>query len=213
MKRVAEAGSTALSVSPSAGTGWRKIVEKRTEGIARRVQMKIGGGALGLAQSGSAAGGRKAGMDITWVTDRIAVGGGIWNGENMAAVSRAGITHIIDMQIEFDDSPLAEPHGITVCWNPIDDDFELKPPAVFARGVEFALAALNDDGAKLFVHCAAGVHRAPMMALALLGAMGWTLDDAMDLIEGRRPAADFADVYVRSVKNFLKGRESVKLAK
>jgi protein-tyrosine phosphatase len=131
----------------------------------------------------------------------------------MAAVSRAGITHIIDMQIEFDDSPLAEPHGITVCWNPIDDDFELKPPAVFARGVEFALAALNDDGAKLFVHCAAGVHRAPMMALALLGAMGWTLDDAMDLIEGRRPAADFADVYVRSVKNFLKGRESVKLAK
>jgi protein-tyrosine phosphatase len=175
--------------------------------------MKFGAGPSGMAQSGSAARGRKAGMDITWVTDRIAVGGGIWNAENMAAVSRAGITHIIDMQIEFDDSPLAEPHGITVCWNPIDDDFELKPPAVFARGVEFALAALNDDGAKLFVHCAAGVHRAPMMALALLGAMGWTLDDAMDLIEGRRPAADFADVYVRSVKNFLKGRESVKLAK
>jgi protein-tyrosine phosphatase len=175
--------------------------------------MKFGAGTSGMAQSGSAARGRKAGMDITWVTDRIAVEGGIWNAENMAAVSRAGITHIIDMQIEFDDSPLAEPHGITVCWNPIDDDFELKPPAVFARGVEFALAALNDDGAKLFVHCAAGVHRAPMMALALLGAMGWTLDDAMDLIEGRRPAADFADVYVRSVKNFLKGRESVKLAK
>jgi protein-tyrosine phosphatase len=152
-------------------------------------------------------------MDITWVTDRIAVGGGIWNAENMAAVSRAGITHIIDMQIEFDDSALAEPHGITVCWNPIDDDFEPKPPAVFARGVEFALAALNDDGAKLFVHCAAGVHRAPMMTLALLGVMGWTLDDAMDLIEGRRPAADFADVYVRSVRNFLEGRGSVKLAK
>jgi len=55
------------------------------------------------------------GMDITWVTDRIAVGGGIWNAENMAAVSRAGITHIIDMQIEFDDTPLAEAHGIAVC--------------------------------------------------------------------------------------------------
>jgi len=71
--------------------------------------------------------------------------------------------------------------------------------------VEFALAALKEEKAKLFVHCAAGVHRAPMMTLALLGVMGWELEDAMDLIEGRRPAADFAEVYVRSVERFLKG--------
>jgi hypothetical protein len=150
--------------------------------------------------------GRRVGMDITWVTERIAVGGGIWNPDNMAAVSRAGITHIIDMQIEFDDTPLAGPHGIVVCWNPVDDDFEPKPPEVFARGVDFALAALEQDGAKLFVHCAAGVHRAPMMTLALLAVLGWTVEDAMDLIEGRRPVADFADVYVRSVEDFLSGR-------
>jgi protein-tyrosine phosphatase len=153
---------------------------------------------------------RRFGMDITWVTDRIAVGGGIWSAENMAKVSREGITHIIDMQIEFDDTPLAEPHGIMVCWNPIDDDFEPKPPDVFARGVEFALAALEDNGAKLLVHCAAGVHRAPMMTLALLGVMGWKVEEAMDLIEKRRPAADFAEVYVRSVERFLKGGVEVR---
>jgi protein-tyrosine phosphatase len=144
-------------------------------------------------------------MDITWVTDRIAVGGGIWNADNMAAVSRAGITHIIDMQIEFDDTPLAQPHGIAVCWNPVDDDFAPKRADVFARGVEFALAALKEDGTKLFIHCAAGVHRAPMMTLALLAVMGWTMEDAMNLIEARRPAADFAAVYVRSVERFLEG--------
>ncbi len=145
-------------------------------------------------------------MDITWVTERIAVGGGIWTADNMAAVARAGITHIIDMQIEFDDTPLAEPHEIEVCWNPVDDDFEEKPPEVFALGVEFALAALEKPEARLFVHCAAGVHRAPMMTLALLGVLGWSLEDAMDLIEMRRPVADFADVYVRSVENYLQGR-------
>ena len=149
---------------------------------------------------------RKAGMDITWVTDRIAVGGGIWNAENMAAVARAGITHIIDMQIEFDDTALAVPHGIAVCWNPVDDDFEPKPAEVFTRGVAFGLTALEAGEAKLFVHCAAGVHRAPMMTLALLGVMGWTMQDAMDLIEARRPAADFAEVYVQSVEKFLNGR-------
>ena len=143
------------------------------------------------------------GMDMTWVTARIAVGGGIWTAENMAAVARAGVTHIIDMQIEFDDTALAKPQGIKVLWNPIDDDFQTKPPTIFQRGVEFALEALDKEHTKLFVHCAAGVHRAPMMTLAILCALGWKLPDGIDLIEIRRPVVDFADVYVRSVERFL----------
>jgi len=145
----------------------------------------------------------RMGMDITWITDRIAVGGGIWSAENMAAVAREGITHIIDMQIEFDDTPLAKEHDIRVLWNPTDDDFELKPAELFERGVEFAKKALNEDESKVFIHCAAGVHRAPMMTLAVLGSMGWDVDEAMELIEARRPVADFADVYVRSVERYL----------
>ncbi len=45
-------------------------------------------------------------MDITWLDEdkRIAVGGGIWNASNMAKVAQEGITHIIDMQIEFNDN-------------------------------------------------------------------------------------------------------------
>jgi protein-tyrosine phosphatase len=123
----------------------------------------------------------------------------------MAAVARAGITHIIDMQIEFDDTPLGEPHAIEVLWNPIDDDFQPKPAAIFHSGVEFAIDALDQPGTKLYIHCAAGVHRAPMMALALLGALGWKMKDALRLIETRRPQADFADVYVQSVQRFLPG--------
>jgi protein-tyrosine phosphatase len=145
-------------------------------------------------------------MDITWLTDRIAVGGGIWSAENMELVAEAGITHVIDMQIEFDDTPLAEGHGIEVLWNPTDDDFEAKPPALFRRGVEFAETALENTDAKVFIHCAAGIHRAPMMALAVLGSMGWKLGEAMELIQKRRPVADFADVYVESVERFLDGK-------
>ena len=125
----------------------------------------------------------------------------------MTEVAEAGITHIIDMQIEFDDTALAAKHGIEVLWNPTDDDFEPKPARLFERGVEFAEAALARADTKVFIHCAAGVHRAPMMALAVLGSMGWSVADAMALIEGRRPAADFADVYVRSVEDFLESRD------
>jgi protein-tyrosine phosphatase len=143
-------------------------------------------------------------MDMTWVTDRIAVGGGIWNDQKMIEVVRAGVTHIIDMQIEFDDTSLAEPYGVQVLWNPTDDDFRPKPPALFQRGVDFALAALDDAESRVFIHCAAGVHRAPMMALAVLRALGFDLAGAMDMIESRRAVVDFAAVYVDSVEHFIR---------
>ena len=143
-------------------------------------------------------------MDMSWITDRIAVGGGIWTDLKMVEVAHLGITHIIDMQIEFDDTPLAEPFGIEVLWNATDDDFQPKSPELFQRGVEFALAALDKPEGRLYIHCAAGVHRAPMMTLALLRVLGYSLDDAMALVEERRPVVDFADVYVRSVENFVR---------
>jgi protein-tyrosine phosphatase len=143
-------------------------------------------------------------MDMTWITKRLAVGGGIWNAAKMAEVARAGITHIIDMQVEFDDTELAHPYGIEVLWNPVHDDFQPKSANVFQRGVDFAMEALEDEQARLFIHCAAGVHRAPMMALAVLCGMGWELDEARRVIEVRRPVVDFAQVYVDSVEEFLR---------
>src|SRR5712671_7779704 len=93
----------ALSVSPHLESRRNKWLQAIPANELREFSRKSG--------SDRKVGRRRVGMDITWVTDRIAVGGGIWNADNMAAVSRAGITHIIDMQIEFDDTALAGPHG------------------------------------------------------------------------------------------------------
>ncbi|MBV9072816.1 MAG: dual specificity protein phosphatase family protein [Acidobacteria bacterium] len=144
-------------------------------------------------------------MDMTWVTDRIAVGGGIWNEIKMIEVASEGVTHIINMQIEFDDRELAAPYNIQVLWNPTDDDFLFKPPELFRRAVDFAVEALEQPKTKIFIHCAAGVHRAPMMTLALMCSLGWDISEAMQHIVSRRPVVDFADVYVRSVREFMKG--------
>ena len=93
-----------LSISPRGESNAGKLLKptSATNSIRRKVR-----------SSGKNTAGRKVrvarpkmGIDITWVTERIGVGGGIWTAENMAAVARAGVTHIIDMQIEFDDTPL-----------------------------------------------------------------------------------------------------------
>lgn len=145
-------------------------------------------------------------MDMTWVTERVALGGGIWHARNMDELTQAGVTHVLNMQVEFDDRPLAEPRGVRVLWNPTDDDFLPKPPELLKRGVDFALEALEEPETRVYVHCAAGVHRAPMMTLAILCALEWDMEAAMTLIETRRPVVDFAEVYVESVRRFLESR-------
>ncbi|HEY1937931.1 MAG TPA: dual specificity protein phosphatase [Candidatus Angelobacter sp.] len=147
-------------------------------------------------------------MDMTWVTDRIAVGGGIWNDENMAELVKRGVTHIIDMQIEFDDRPLAKGYPVKVLYNPTEDDFLPKPPQLFQAGVDFALEALDEPDNKIYIHCAAGVHRAPMMTLAIMRALGWPLEKAKAVMQERRYVIDFADCYVASVENFVKVYET-----
>ncbi|HYX52752.1 MAG TPA: dual specificity protein phosphatase [Candidatus Limnocylindrales bacterium] len=147
---------------------------------------------------------------MTWITDRIAVGGGIWNDENMAELVRLGVTHIINMQIEFDDRPLAEGYPVTVLHNPTDDDFQPKPPWLFQNGVDFALEALEEAESKIYIHCAAGVHRAPTMTLAVLRVLGWDLQKAKADVQAKRYVVDWADVYVESVEEFVKVYEAAK---
>jgi protein-tyrosine phosphatase len=189
---------------------WHRVFESRLrtalQQYARALATNLGQ-PVGFADD---TGEESSRMDLTWITGRVALGGGIWTAEHMSEISRAGITHIIDMQIEFDDTPVAEPFGIDVLWNPTDDDFQPKEPELFQRGVDFALQALEQEDAKVFIHCAAGVHRAAMMTLALLCSQGWDLEDAMQTISSRRPVVDFAEVYVNSVERFL--QQQVKAA-
>lgn len=142
-------------------------------------------------------------LDLNWVSDRIAVGGWVETEEKMRAVARLGITHIVDMAWEHDDTPLAAQYGIQVLLNTTDDDFQPKGTELLERGVEFALRALEQRDSKLLIHCVAGRHRGPMMTLAVVCALGWPMDEAMRHISERRPIVDWAPVYVESVKAFL----------
>ncbi len=143
-------------------------------------------------------------LDFHWITNRLALGGGIWSAANMRLLAAQGITHVIDMQAEFDDSTICGGTGVLVLWNPCDDDFELKPPELFRRTVDFAREAFTQPQSRLYFHCAAGVHRGPMMLAAFLCATGMDLDDAMALIRSRRPDADFPPVYRESIAAFLR---------
>lgn len=157
-------------------------------------------------------------VDYDFITERVAVGGAIWTRENFQSLKRAGFTHIINTQIEFADRSLGfsdDPstslrvnHDPTVLDLGTDDDLEAKPAEFFFRGVRFALDALALPHAKVLVHCASGIHRGPMLALAILRVLGYSRHDALGLLRARRPQVDFPDVYLDSVDAFLAEWES-----
>src|SRR5271168_3832294 len=93
-------------------------------------------------------------MEISWITPQIGVGGAIWREDRMVELVRLGVTHILNMQLEFDDRDLARPYDIPVCWVKVDDDYLPKPAIVLKPGLDFALEALEKEESKLYIHCA-----------------------------------------------------------
>jgi protein-tyrosine phosphatase len=143
-------------------------------------------------------------LDLDFITDRMVVGGSIHNRENFEALMRSGITHIINTQIEFDDSTLRRgDHEPAIFWLPVDDDLLPKPTEFFDRGVRYALEVLDGPDNKLLIHCASGIHRAPMLALAILRVLGYERHAAAGLLVARRPQVHFPPVYLDSIEIFL----------
>jgi protein-tyrosine phosphatase len=63
--------------------------------------------------------------------------------------------------------------------------------------VEAALPVI-DDGDAVLVHCLAGVHRSVAMACCVLIGMGYSAEEAMQLVESKREVADPRVWYIRA---------------
>jgi protein-tyrosine phosphatase len=146
--------------------------------------------------------------DFTFAYEDLAVGGGIFTAENMKEIAEAGITHIIDCQAEFDDTPLAIEHGIEVLWCPVWDDFTEPDVEHLARAAEFVEKVLLNSTVKnkLLIHCAGGVHRGPMFALLAAMVCGINPEDAIRQIEATRLIARFPKTYRGAVERFVEKR-------
>jgi len=67
---------------------------------------------------------------------------------------------------------------------------------ILRRGVLAALPVI-EAGNSVLVHCKAGVHRSVAMACCILIAMGYTAENAMQLVKEKRDKADPYIPYIR----------------
>jgi hypothetical protein len=126
-------------------------------------------------------------VDFNFVTSRVATGGQILTGEDVATLKAAGVSHIVNCQNERDDAPLLEGSGLFHLWAGTPDD-GLPKPLEWTTGIlSFALMALCAPNTKVYCHCAAGIDHGPSAAYAVLRGQGLGETVAEGLIRAARP--------------------------
>jgi hypothetical protein len=117
-------------------------------------------------------------------------------GEHVAEIVALGVRLVLSMHWMRPTKMLGKP-PVELLWLPtIDKPFFPMPMKTLNRGVRAALPVIEDGGAVL-VHCKAGVHRSVAQAACVLIGMGYTAEDAMELIKEKRAVADPDAGYIQ----------------
>ena len=95
---------------------------------------------------------------------------------------RLGITHIVDVRLEWTDEEFVAALAPDVGYLHlgVDDAGQRIPGAWFDAVTEWSLAALTEPGAKVLLHCHMGINRGPSAGYAVLLALGFDPVDALD---------------------------------
>ena len=137
---------------------------------------------------------------LSQITPHLHVGGQ-YTQRGWPALTRRGITAVVDLRIEFDDRKA----GIapeTYLYLPVVDD-EAPSLQQLSAGVRFVTEVISSGGA-VYIHCGAGVGRAPTMAAAYLVSTGMESEQALEAIQATRPFIRPKPTQVAQIERFAK---------
>ena len=110
-------------------------------------------------------------------------------GEHVAEIVALGVRLVLSKQRMRPTKMLGKP-PVKLLWLPtFDNMFFPMPIKTLNKGVRAALPVI-ENGDSVLVHCKSGKHRSVAQAACVLIAMGYTVDDAMQLIKEKRAVAD-----------------------
>lgn len=138
--------------------------------------------------------------DVSWVNDRLAIGGAVDSLIDARAIENKGITHVLNLRSGdrkpadvMDEAKWFTRIGLTYLNNPTHDDGEKKSVDWFKPSLDFTLHALvADPRNKVLIHCKDGINRSPSTAYAVLRAIGVPRKDAYEHVMEARPKAECA---------------------
>jgi protein tyrosine phosphatase (PTP) superfamily phosphohydrolase (DUF442 family) len=128
-------------------------------------------------------------MDISEITENLYISSRV-EGDDLEAIRRLDPGLIISMIIHRRPPRTLSESGLSVLWlRTIDFPLIPIPIRTLNRGVEAALPVIHEGG-RVLIFCEAGRHRSVAMASCILIGMGYSAEQAMQLIGERREVAD-----------------------
>lgn len=133
-----------------------------------------------------------------FVTSFLAVGGDLPEDDDEAVrhaaelIDVGGITHVLDVRHEAEETLWDFAPEVTYRWCGIDDAGQRVPDAWFEDIVDWTLDALAQPGTRLLTHCHMGINRGPSAGYAVLLGLGW---DPVEALAGIRRARPIAHVW------------------
>jgi len=116
--------------------------------------------------------------------------------EHVEEIMALGVRLVLSMHWIRPTKALGHP-PVGLLWLPtIDKPFFPIPIKTLNKGVCAALPVI-EQGSAVLVHCKAGVHRSVAQAACVLIGMGFTADEAMQLIKEKRAVADPYVTYIQ----------------
>jgi len=114
-------------------------------------------------------------------------------------LEQLGITGSVNLRSEFDDRI----HGLALqeyCYIPIIND---HAPTLeqLNQGIAFVRRIIAERG-KVYIHCRSGLGRAPTMAAAYFISQGFTISEAVRLIQQVRPFIEIKPTQMEQLKHF-----------
>ena len=139
-------------------------------------------------------------LNMSWVTDHLAVGGRI-RPEDIKAVSRVGITSVVDTRSEFcDDQEALTQENIDLLYLPTPDTYPLTIEQLM-EGAAWANEKINAGG-RVLIHCEHGIGRSVLLTCATLVYGGMSGSEALNLVQAKRWQAAPNHRQVERLKDF-----------
>ena len=134
--------------------------------------------------------------NLHFVTPQLAIGGDIsafddeLAGRQFAEICELGITHIIDVRLEWSDLDTFAERAPEIGYlhHGMDDALQAVPLEWFERAVSWIESAGPD--AVVLTHCHMGINRGPSLGFAILLALDWDPVEAIAAIRTARPQAN-----------------------
>lgn len=135
-------------------------------------------------------------MDVSAITGNLFVAARP-QAHEVEAVQALGVSLVLNMIWSRPAAGLNRPPLHLLTLRTFDSPFLRIPLAKLRTGVEAALPVL-DQGGRVLVYCRKGRHRSVAMTACILIGLGYSADEAMDLIATRRAVADPHAPHIQS---------------